>query len=153
MDNDKAISCLNNLIETCRDGQNGFKEAAENVKNSELKSFFNQASLDRARFVGELQQEVRRLGGDPENTGSTGAAIHRVWIDIKGTFTGKNDESILSECERGEDSAVEAYKDALKDQNLPNDLRALVEKQFGSVKQSHDQVKQWRDAKGATSGR
>jgi len=153
MGNDKAISCLNNLIETNRDGQNGFKEAAENVKNSELKSFFNQASLDRARFVGELQQEVRRLGGDPENTGSTGAAIHRVWIDIKGTFTGKNDESILSECERGEDSAVEAYKDALKDQNLPNDLRALVEKQFGSVKQSHDQVKQWRDAKGATSGR
>ncbi len=153
MDNDKAISCLNNLIETNRDGQNGFKEAAENIKNSELKTFFNQASLDRARFVGELQQEVRRLGGDPENTGSTGAAIHRVWIDIKGTFTGKNDESILSECERGEDSAVEAYKDALKDQNLPNDLRALVEKQFGSVKQAHDQVKQWRDAKGATSGR
>ena len=153
MDNDKAISCLNNLIETCRDGQNGFKEAAENVKNYELKSFFNQASLDRARFVGELQQEVRRLGGDPENTGSTGAAIHRVWIDIKGTFTGKNDESILSECERGEDSAVDAYKDALKDQNLPNDIRALVEKQFSSVKQSHDQVKQWRDAKGATSGR
>lgn len=153
MGNDKAISCLNNLIETNRDGQNGFKEAAENVKNSELKSFFNQASLDRARFVGELQQEVRRLGGDPENTGSTSAALHRVWIDLKGTFTGKNDESILSECERGEDSAVDAYKDALKDQNLPNDLRALVEKQFSSVKQSHDQVKQWRDAKGATSGR
>ncbi|HST22738.1 MAG TPA: PA2169 family four-helix-bundle protein [Blastocatellia bacterium] len=153
MGNDKAISCLNNLIEANRDGQNGFKEAAENVKNSELKSFFNQASLDRARFVGELQQEVRRLGGDPENTGSTSAALHRVWIDLKGTFTGKNDESILSECERGEDSAVDAYKDALKDQNLPNDIRALVEKQFTSVKQAHDQVKQWRDAKGATSGR
>ena len=153
MDNDKAINCLNNLIETCRDGQNGFKEAAENVKNPELKSFFNQVSLDRARFVGELQQEVRGLGGDPENTGSTAASLHRVWMDIKGTFTGKSDESILSECERGEDSAVGAYKDALKDPNLPNDLRILVEKQFGSVKQVHDQVKQWRDAKGATSGR
>ncbi|MGA9768510.1 MAG: PA2169 family four-helix-bundle protein [Blastocatellia bacterium] len=153
MDNDKAISCLNNLIETCRDGQNGFKEAAENVKNTELKSFFNQASLDRASFVGELQQEVRRLGGDPENSGSTAAALHRAWIDIKGTFTGKSDESILSECERGEDSAVDAYKDALKDENLPHDLRALVERQFGSVKQAHDQVKRWRDAKGATSGR
>jgi uncharacterized protein (TIGR02284 family) len=153
MDNDKAISCLNNLIEINRDGQNGFKEAAENVKNTELKSFFNQTSLDRARFVGELQQVVRRLGGDPENTGSTAAALHRVWIDIKGTFTGKNDESILSECERGEDSAVNAYKDALKDENLPNDLRALVETQFSSVKRAHDQVKEWRDAKSATTGR
>lgn len=153
MGNDKVISCLNNLIETCRDGQNGFKEAAENVKNTELKSFFNQASLDRASFVGELQQEVRRLGGDPENSGSTSAALHRVWIDIKGTFTGKSDESILSECERGEDSAVEAYKDALKDVNLPNDIRALVERQFSHIQRIHDQVKQWRDAKGATSGR
>ena len=153
MDNDKVINCLNNLIETCRDGQNGFKEAAENVKNTELKSFFSQASLDRASIVGELQQEVRRLGGDPENSGSTAAALHRVWIDIKGTFTGKSDESILSECERGEDSAVEAYKDALKDENLPNDIRALVERQFGHIKQIHDQVKQKRDAKGTTSGR
>jgi len=153
MDNDKAISCLNNLIETCRDGQTGFKEAAENVKNTELKSFFNQISLDRARFVGELQQEVRRLGGDPENSGSTAAALHRAWIDIKGTLTGKNDESILNECERGEDSAVDAYRDALKDQNLPNDIRALVERQFRSVQEAHNSVKQWRDAKRATSGR
>ena len=153
MDNDKTISCLNDLIETCRDGQNGFKEAAENVKNPELKSFFNQISLDRARFVGELQQEVRRFGGDPENTGSTAAAMHRVWIDIKGTFTGKSDESILSECERGEDSAVDAYKDALKDENLPGDVRTLVDRQFRSVKETHDRVKQWRDAKGAVSSR
>jgi uncharacterized protein (TIGR02284 family) len=153
MDNDKAISCLNNLIETCRDGQNGFKEAAENIKNTELKSFFNQLSLDRARFVGDLQQEVQRLGGDPEKTGSTAAALHRAWIDIKGTFTGKSDEAILSECERGEDSAVDAYKDALNDKNLPSDIRVLVEKQFQSVKQTHDRVKQWRDAKGATSSR
>ena len=153
MDNDKAISCLNDLIETCRDGQTGFKEAAENVKNPELKSFFNQISLERARFVGELQQEVLRLGGDPENTGSTAAAMHRVWMDIKGTFTGKDDESILSECERGEDSAVDAYEDALKDKSLPSDLRSVVERQFRSVKEAHDRVKQWRDAKGATTGR
>ena len=153
MDNDKAISCLNNLIETCRDGQNGFKEAAENVKTPELKSFFNQISLDRARFVGELQQEVQRLGGDPEKTGSTAAALHRAWIDIKGKLTGKSDESILSECERGEDSAVDAYEDALKDKNLPNDIRTIVERQFRNIQQTHDRVKQWRDAKGATSGR
>ena len=66
MDNDKAISTLNDLIETLRDGQNGFKEAAENAKNPDLKSFFNQASLERAQMVGELQQEVHALGKEPE---------------------------------------------------------------------------------------
>ena|SRR5205085_3248366 len=153
MDNDKAISTLNNLIETLRDGQEGFKEAAENVKDSDLKTFFNQVSLERAQMVGELQQEVRTLGGDPENSGSTAGALHRTWMDIKGSLTGRDDQSILNECERGEDSAVSAYADALKEQSLPAILRTLVERQFSSIKQGHDRVKQMRDAKRAVTGR
>jgi uncharacterized protein (TIGR02284 family) len=153
MDNDKVISTLNSLIETCRDGQNGFKEAAENVESPELKSFFNEIVLERSRFVGELQQEVQRLGGDPENTGSTAAAIHRTWIDIKGSLTGRDDQSILNECERGEDSAIDAYKDALKGENLPSNLRSVVERQFRSVQEVHNRVKQLRDSRSATSGR
>jgi uncharacterized protein (TIGR02284 family) len=153
VDNDNVVSTLNNLIETCRDGQNGFKEAAENVKSPELKTFFNQIVLERAQFVGELQQEVQRLGSDPENTGSTAAAMHRVWMDIKGSLTGRDDQSILNECERGEDSAVEAYRDTLKDENLPTNIRSIVERQFRSIQQVHDRVKQMRDSKSATSGR
>ena len=125
MENDKVISILNDLIETCRDGQEGFKEASENATATDLKNFFNQSSLERARYVGELQREVRTLGGDPEKTGSTAGALHRVWIDIKGTLTGKDDGSILNEAERGEDSAVEAFSDALKE-NLPANTRSVV---------------------------
>jgi uncharacterized protein (TIGR02284 family) len=149
MDNDDIISSLNNLIETCRDGQNGFKEAAENVKSPELKTFFNQVSLERSQFVGELQQEGQRLGGDPENTGSTAAAVHRVWIDIKGSLKGRDDHSIISECERGEDSAVDTYKDVLKEP-LPSNIQSIVERQFHSILEVHNRVKQIRDAR-ATS--
>lgn len=152
MDNDKVISTLNNLIETCRDGQEGFKEASENAKNAELKSFFLEASRERARCVGQLQQEVRTLGGDPENSGSTAGALHRVWIDIKGTLTGKDDTSILNEAERGEDSAVEAFQDALKE-GLPANLRSTVQQLFSEIKLTHDRVKQMRDTKSASAGR
>lgn len=152
MDNDKVISHLNNLIETCRDGQNGFKEAAENVKNPELKEFFNKTSLERSQFVGELQQQIHSLGGDPENTGSTAAALHRVWMDIKGTLTGRDDQSILNECERGEDSAVAAYQDAINE-GLPGNVASIVENQFRKVKEAHDRVKQLRDSRSATSSR
>ena len=152
MDSKKAISTLNDLIETCRDGQNGFKEAAENVKSPDLKTFLNQIALERAQFVNELQLEVRTLGGDPQKSGSATAAMHRGWIDIKGTLTGKDDHSILSECERGEDSAVEAYKDALK-VGLPTKILSTVERQFQSIKLVHDRVKQMRDSKAAASRR
>ena len=145
MDRNKTIDVLNGLIETCRDGQHGFLEASENISNGEFKSIFADVSLERARFVGELQQEVRALGGDPEDTGSTAAALHRAWIDIKGTFTGKDDQSILSECERGEDSAVAQYRDALKSE-LPSNLLEIVERQFEEVHRVHNLVKQYRDS-------
>ena len=152
MDNDRVISCLNDLIETCRDGQEGFKEAAENSKSPELKEFFNRVSLERSQFVGDLQQQIHLLGGDPDNSGSTAGALHRAWIDIKGSLTGRDDESILNEVERGEDSAVKAYQDALKE-GLPANINAIVESQYRQVKQAHDRVKKMRDAKSASSGR
>jgi uncharacterized protein (TIGR02284 family) len=145
-------STANDLIETCRDGQNGFKEAAENVKSPDLRAFLNECAIERAQFVNELQLEVRSLGGDPQKSGSTAAVLHRAWMEIKGTLTGKDDHLILSECERGEDSAVEAYRDALK-LGLPTAINQTVERQFQSIKQAHDRVKQMRDAKAASSRR
>jgi uncharacterized protein (TIGR02284 family) len=153
MDSKKTVSTLNDLIETCRDGQNGFKEAAENVKSPDLKSFFNQVAADRAQLVRELEVEVRKLGGDPEKKGSTAGALHGAWMEIKGTLTGKGDQAVLTECESGEDSAVQAYKDAIKSPNLPANILTIVERQSRIIQQTHDRVKQMRDAKKAAHGR
>src|SRR5258707_14578036 len=132
MNNKKIVSTLNDLIETCRDGLNGFKEAAENVKSPDLKNFFTQISNERAKCVQELQLEVRRLGGDAEKTGSTPGALHRVWMDVKGTLTGKDDHTILVEGERGEDSAVHAYKDRNK-LGLPPNVLTSIQQQFQTL--------------------
>ncbi len=148
-DNDNVISTLNNLIETCKDGQNGFQTAADGVKNSELKTLFHTYSQQRAQFAGELQSEVARLGGDPEKTGSIAASLHRGWIDIKSAVTGEDEGAVIAECERGEDSAVKNYKDALTDENLPADLRSTVERQFTQVKEAHDRIRSLEKATGA----
>jgi uncharacterized protein (TIGR02284 family) len=145
---DDVISTLNNLIETCKDGQNGFKTAADGVKNSELKMLFHTYSQQRAQFAAELQAEVRRLGGDPEQTGSVAATLHRGWIDIKSAVTGEDENAVISECERGEDSAVKNYKDAL-DENLPADVRAIVERQYAQVQEAHDRLRALEKASGA----
>jgi uncharacterized protein (TIGR02284 family) len=139
-DRDNAISTLNNLIETCKDGQQGFEAAAEGVKTSDLKTLFSTYSHQRAEFAGELQSEVRRLGGDAARTGSFAASLHRGWINIKSAVTGEDEAAVISECERGEDSAVRNYEDALNDEHLPADLRSIIERQFIQIKEAHDRI-------------
>ncbi|HKR02586.1 MAG TPA: PA2169 family four-helix-bundle protein [Pyrinomonadaceae bacterium] len=139
-DNDNVISTLNNLIETCKDGENGFRTAADGVKNSELKTLFNTYSQQRAQFAAELQAEVRSLGGDPEQTGSVAASLHRGWINIKSAVTGEDEGAVISECERGEDSAVRNYQEALNE-TLPGNIQSIVQRQYVEVKESHDRIR------------
>ncbi|MDQ3132336.1 MAG: PA2169 family four-helix-bundle protein [Acidobacteriota bacterium] len=143
--NDDVISTLNNLIETCKDGQDGFQTAAEGVQNSNLKSSFYEFGQQRARYVGELQTLVRELGGDPETTGSTSATLHRGWINIKSLVTGQDDEAILNEAERGEDIAKDQYKKALE-MSLPANVTTVIQKQYQEVQAAHDKVKALRDS-------
>lgn len=151
MANEDAISTLNNLIETCKDGQDGFKTAAEGVERSDLKSLFYELGQQRSQFAGELQTLVRELGGDPENTGSTAAALHRGWINIKSLVTGQDEEAILNEAERGEDSAKKNYEEATQAQ-LPSNVASVVQEQYTQVKAAHDRVRNLRNAMSDSAG-
>lgn len=140
MDTDKVISILNGLIETCKDGEHGFKTAAEGLQDSQVKSLFQQYARQRAEMARELQGEVRRLGGDPEKSGSLAGAMHRGWIDIKSVVTGKDDNAIIAEAERGEDSAKKMYEEALTSPLFTQTL-ALVREQSMKVHDAHDRVR------------
>ena len=149
-DNDAAISVLNDLIETSRDGVNGFRAAADAVGSAEAKAVFLSRVQYIERAVAELQDAVRRLGGDPERTGSVAAALHRGWIGLKSAVTGKDDAAIITECERGEEVAVKNYEDALE-KDLPADVRALVERQYRGTIQNLEQIRALARARGADS--
>jgi uncharacterized protein (TIGR02284 family) len=145
MDNDKTLSVLEDLIETCKDGQKGYQDAAEHTKRADLKTYFNEQSLVRAKFSEELRSELSRLGKpDKKPAGSVAGAIHRAWIDTK-VALGGGDTTILESVEAGEDRAKEAYKKALSE-SLPSDITAIVRKQATSVQETHDRVKSLRDA-------
>lgn len=142
-----VVKVLNNLIETCKDGQEGFKTCAEDIKNPELKALFVKRSQECGVAAGELQQEVVALGGEPEDSTSVSADLHRRWVDLKSLVTGKSEEAVLNEAERGEDHALKAYKEALEKITKHNlvGIRDLVERQYHGVQRNHDQVKALRN--------
>ena len=140
MDKDDTIETLNDLIETCKDGEEGFRICAEDIRRADLKPMFERAAQHCSEAAAELQAQVARMGGKPERKGSLAGSAHRRWVDIKSAITGRDDRAVLAECERGEDVAKAAYQKALK-KDLPADVRAIVERQYQGVLENHDNVR------------
>jgi uncharacterized protein (TIGR02284 family) len=142
----ETISTINDLIETLKDGQEGFRQAAEAVQSPELKSLFNEFSMQRSRFAGELQSQAVALGeSKPEDSSSAAGAMHRAWIDLKSAIAKRDDHAILAECERGEDSAVKEYKEAMEEENVAAPVREIISRQYAEVQSAHDRIKELRD--------
>ena len=131
---------LNDLIQTCKDGEEGFQKAAEKVKEPQLKALFTKYSSQRAGFVQELQSAVSQMGGDPSKSGHVSASLHRGWISVKEALSGDQDTAIVDEAEAGEDAAMKAYREALA-KTLPANVQTLVQKQFTGVQEAHGVVR------------
>ena len=140
----ETIDILNDLIETSKDGEYGFRTSAEQVKTPSLRSLLERRATECAQAAGELQQVVLRLGGKAEDSGSAAGAMHRGWVAVKSTLSTYDDKAVLEEVERGEDVALESYRDALQE-DLPPEVRSLVERQFEGVKRNHAQMRALRD--------
>ena len=142
--NRKAIAVLNDLIETSKDGEKGFARAAKDSNDPALISLFSESKRSCHVAVAELQDQVKLLGGNPEDGGSMTAAIHRGWISLKSLATSRDSRAILEECERGEDYAKARYAEAVK-RVLPEPVRVLIERQYQRVVTNHDRVRDLRN--------
>ena len=150
MDNDDVIHTLNKLIDTCKDGEYGFRTSAEHVKSEHLRSVLLERAESCRHGAVELQAAVVQRGGKPDKHSGAPGTLHRGWVSLKGMLTGDKDQAALNECERGEDAALARYRDALK-QDLPSDIAEIVHRQYEGVKRNHDQIRSLRDAHRATT--
>ncbi len=132
---EETISALNDLIQVCKDGEQGYRTAAENVKNSELETMFRGYAKQRAEFARELQAEVKRLGGEPADSGNVGAVLHRGWMDVKSALTGGDPGSIIAACEGGDENANAAYS-RVASTDVSGKTRVLVDKQWQQIKEA-----------------
>lgn len=140
MDKDHDIKVLNTLIATTIDSALGFEESADEVNNPQFASEFRRYAQERRQVVDKLQGEVRRLGGTPEDDGTTKAAAHRRWLDFKNSVTGADDKAVISEVKNGESYIREKYEHALKDDKLSPETRSAITEAFQSVRSGHDRA-------------
>ncbi len=140
-----VIDTLSHLIERCKDGVRGFRTAAHDVEDQELKHLFEKLAVQRDHNITELQDYLHRMGHTASEATSIEGTLHRAWIDLSSALAAKDRKRVLEECERGEDYAVSAYRKALEVEGLPGEVHSLIQKQAGIVQASHDQIRDLRN--------
>jgi uncharacterized protein (TIGR02284 family) len=133
------LTVLSHLLETCRDGEQGFRFAAQHAVDGDVRDLFTTLADERARFAEELVPHVHRLGGQAVEAGTTAGAIHRGWMTLKATVTGHHDTGLVAEAERGERHAIQAYAEALRGM-LPPTVSDLVEKQQIALREAYARI-------------
>ena len=144
-DKDRLAETLSGLIATCVDGQHGFETAAEAIRDRQIQSLFRRYSRQRRDFRLELELITRRIGRQPRTSGSVAGAAHQTWMDIKSLATRGDESAILAEAERGEDTAVQAYEQALQ-AGVPANIEGVLRRQLNDIKSVHDRVRSLRDS-------
>jgi uncharacterized protein (TIGR02284 family) len=144
MDKEDVIDVLNTLIEVSKDGEFGFSTCAEYARSPALRTLLQRRADDCGEAARELQVAVQRHGGQPQVDGSVAGSLHRGWVAARTMLSGYRDETILEECERGEDLALRQYADAIANP-LPADLHAMLQRHLAGVSRTHDQIRRLRE--------
>lgn len=140
-DTSHDIRTLNGLIATTIDSVDGYQEAAKDSENSRFTPMFTSRATERRKVASDLQAEVSRLGGNPEDDGTILAGAHRAFVNLKSAVTGKDDKAIVNEVERGEDHIKAKFEDAMKDEHLSPETKSAIGAAWGSVKAGHDEMR------------
>ena len=140
-DTSHDIRTVNGLIATTLDSVDGYESAAKDSDDTRFTTRFSSRAAERRRVVSDLQAEVARQGGNPEDDGTTLAGAHRVFLDLKAAVTGKNDKAIVNEVERGEDHIKAKFEEAMRDSDLSAQTQAAINAAWNSVKNGHDEMR------------
>jgi len=152
--NERAIEVLNDLIRINNDRIEGYEKAIGKASDTDadLRAIFNRMAQESRKYANELTVQVRRLGGDPASGTTASGKIYRVWMDVKSGLSSSERKSVLEECEYGEDAAQKAYEKALApDNDLPADVRAIIQDEKTNLKNSHDTIRNYRDRQRAAN--
>jgi uncharacterized protein (TIGR02284 family) len=135
---------LQELIQICRDGQEGYRDGAEHARNHELKRLLNEVSLERAKFGGDLEKEAIRWGkSDVDRSATVQGAVQRGWAGLKSGLGG-GDDAILSSLEAGDEFARQHYDEAIKDEGIPAEIVGILRNQAQAIVGTLDRIRALR---------
>ena len=140
MNHDHDIKTLNSLIEKVIDSADGYTEAAKASAASPFASIFNRRGEERRRLTQQLQDEVRSLGGSPEDDGTLLAGAHRMFLNLRNSMS-SDEVTVIDQVEAGEDHIKHKFEDARADRDVSQPVLLVIEQAYAVVKDGHDEIR------------
>lgn len=141
--NEEIVDSLNDLVKINNDRIQGYEKAVEDTQDANLDDIFRHNIIQSQQFRSELADHIVRIDGTAVSDATStdvSSKIHRAWIDIKSALTGKDQQTVLSSVEFGENAAVEAYEEAIEKDHIPAYIREVLQKQLEQLKTARDRV-------------
>jgi uncharacterized protein (TIGR02284 family) len=141
--NQPILKKLYELIHTNEDSVEGFKDAADHLKEGELSTIFYRLSQQRALFREELKTCVRELGGDDSPNANLTHSFQKLWMNFKSGLNGSDTQKIIEDCKKAENGAIENYEKTLKS-DLPHNIQEILSNQHKLIKGARMQLEEFK---------
>lgn len=138
--NTEIVEELNDILAKCYDAEKGYKEAAVAANNVALKAMFEEYAKQRYDFGHQIKSEIKALGGKVNKGGTIAGAVHRAWMDFRASITDNDEPAILNEAIRGENNALDNYRDAMEDIPVTSSVYATLVKQRNQIRTALDRL-------------
>lgn len=132
---------LNTLTEVCRNGHDGYMEAANGINSAAYKTMFAEYGLQRRRFAAQLANLVTDFGGDPDDDG-----VQDAWNNIRAVMMGGDHGAIFEAIEQAEDAAINTYEKAMEYDEMPTAVREVIDAQCDHIIIAHDRIRKLKEA-------
>ena len=120
------------------DSHRGYDQGRRLTADRFLRIEFTELAEKREKMAQDVDALLRHRNATPQKDGSALGAMHRVYLDVKGSLFGQGRRRVLREVARGEAALEAAYDDALAYPDLPPEARLLLQRQHRQVRATRD---------------
>jgi uncharacterized protein (TIGR02284 family) len=150
--NSGLVDTLREVGKIVRDSEEGYRHAANDIDDWQLRSMFLELARVRSEQGDEIDRLLQRFGGEAvPKGGSTSGTMHRVFVDLKAAITGNSRRAVVDEVARGESYAEAVFDKALR-ADLPMDVQQIIRRQHNSVRESRDRVRRMQQEMSYSEG-
>lgn len=138
-----GVDTLNSMIAIAMDGAATLAKGVDIIKDPRIKTLLSELAAERESMVAELRDEVRSLGGTPEDRGTVVGSAHRLYTEVKLALAPHDRRAVIEEIQRSEERVREKLQALLAEETtLSPAVRAITERHYDRVRRSCGQVNQ-----------